>query len=410
MKILVLYPKIPYPLTSGDNLRIYNIFKELSKNHEVYLLYTSTNEQESLRVIEKSGIFKECIPLNLPDSSLIDRAIGLMFLDSKMFSKIGYFKFKNDVKHKVSEIVKKNKIEVIHSHSLFVSLLLSDFNAILKVLDLADSHGLYYKRELQASQNPIDFFTKCCRFIAMRRGENWLLKNFDVTTVVSPVDRKYLKKSNKNADIRVIPNGVDIDYFSPIKSVKEDYPSILFSGAMNYSPNIDAVLYIHKKILPLIRSQIPELRFYIVGTNPHPRIKNLANEPHVIVTGFVEDIRRYIQRANVVLAPMRKGGGIKNKILEAMAMEKPVVTNPMGAEALSEKAKNCLLIGETAEEIANHIIDLLRDEENRIELGKKGREIVMKEYTWDKVAERYEKLYTELLKNKQRAKKLSSLD
>ena len=396
MKILVCTQKIPDPPISGD-LRIYNIFKELSKNHEVYLLYSSTNNQESLAAIEKSGIFEDCIPLNLPDSTLVDRAIGLMFIDSKLFSKIGYFKFKEDVKNKVSEIVKKNKVEVIHSHDLFVSLLLSDYNAIPKVLDLTDSHGLYYKRELQLLQNPIDLFTKCCRFIAMRRGETRLLNNFDVTTVVSPVDLEYLKKSNKNADIRVIPNGVDLDYFSSINNVKEDYPSILFSGTMTFSPNRDAVFYIYKKIVPLIKSQIPELKFYIVGANPTSEIKNLADEDNIIVTGFVEDIRQYIIRASVVLAPMRKGSGIKNKILEAMAMEKPVVTNPMGAEAFNKEVKNCLLIGETADEIASHVINLLRDREKRIELGKKGREIVMKEYTWDKVAEEYMKLYEELV-------------
>ena len=402
MKILVCTQKIPYPLTSGDNLRIYNIFKKLSKNHRVYLLYnnTSQNNQESLAVIEKSGIFKDCTPLNLPESSLIDRAIGLMFSDSKLFSKIGYFKFKEDVKNKVSEIVKKNKIEVIHSHDLFVSLLLSDFNAIPKLLDPTDSHALYYKRELRSLQNPIDFFTKFLRFIAMRRGENRLLKKFDVTTVVSPIDQKYLKKLDKDANIMVIPNGVAVDYFSPIKSVKEDYPSILFSGTLNFSPNIDAIFYIHNKILPLIRAQIPELKFYVVGANPSPKIKNMANEDNIIVTGFVEDIRHYILKASVVLAPMRKGSGIKNKILEAMAMEKPVVTNPTGVEALSKEAKSCLLIGETADKIANHVINLLRDGEKRIELGKKGREIVMREYTWDRVAEKYEKLYMGLLKKK----------
>lgn len=402
MKILVCTQKIPYPLTSGDNLRIYNIFKELAKNHEVYLLYndTSKNNQESLAVIEKSGIFEDCISLNLPSSSLIDRAIGLMFLDSKLFSTRGYFKFKKDVKNKVSEIVKKNKIEIIHSHDLFVSLLLSDFNTVPKVLDLTDSHGLYYKRELQSLQNPINFFTKCSRFIAMRRGETRLLKNFGVTTVVSPIDQEYLKKLDKNGDIRVIPNGVDINHFSPIKDVKEDYPIILFSGTMNFSPNMGAVFYIYKKILPLLRLQMPDLKFYVVGRDPPRDIKNLADNDHIIVTGYVDDIREYISKASVVLVPMKSGSGIKNKILEAMAMEKPVVTNPMGAEALSEEAKNCLLIGETTDEIANHVINLLRDRTKRVELGKKGRETVMKEYSWDRVAEKYEKVYMELLKSK----------
>ena len=169
---------------------------------------------------------------------------------------------------------------------------------------------------------------------------------------------------------------------------------------MKFPPNINAVFYIYKKILPLIRSQISDLKFYIVGRDPPRNIKNLADNDHIIVTGFVDDIRHYILKASVVLAPMKSGSGIKIKILEAMAMGKPVVTNPMGAEAFNKEVKNCLLIGETADEIANHVITLLRNKEKRVDVGKKGREIVMKEYTWDRLAEKYEKVYIELLKSK----------
>ncbi|MHB8104774.1 MAG: glycosyltransferase family 4 protein, partial [Dehalococcoidales bacterium] len=220
---------------------------------------------------------------------------------------------------------------------------------------------------------------------------------FPVTTVVSPMDKKFLNKLNKKADVRVIPNGVDINYFSARDVIEEDYPSILFFGTMDFSPNVDAALYIYHEILPLIRVKIPNVKFYIAGADPSPEIKKLAKDNNIIVTGFIEDIRFELQRANVVLVPMRKGSGIKNKILEAMAMETPIVTNSIGAEALSEEAKNCLLIGDTADAIADHVVNLLINPERGLNLAKRGRTVVMRQYTWDGVAKQYEELYLELL-------------
>ncbi len=270
---------------------------------------------------------------------------------------------------------------------------LADFGCIPKVLDLVDCSSLYYKRELRFSKSPVELFKNCFKLFRATRIENYLLGRFDATTVVSPVDKWFLRRLNMEADIRTIRNGVDVDSFSLGNNVNEDYPSILFSGDMSYSVNIDAALYIHRKILPLIRSEVAEIKFYIVGKNPHYKIKKLAKDCRVVVTGFVENMGRYISRSSVVLAPMRKGSGIKNKILEAMALGKPVVTNPIGAESLDQDALECLVIGKNAEEIAQKTIELLRNRHLRSHLGRRASEIIRQKYTWEACATEYEKLY-----------------
>lgn len=398
MNILVCTKTIPYLLTSGDNLRIHNIFSILSKSHNVYLLYNNSEEnQRCLPYIKNIGIFKDCIALSLPGGTIYDRTFSLILSGSKVNQDWGLYKHKYLVNSSLHEIIEKYQIDIIHSNFVFMNLLISDFYDVPKVLDLTDSHSLYYKRELFRCDSLIDFCFNLCRFMAFRIGERNLMNQFDKTTVVSSVDQAYLQKLDTKVPVTVIPNGVDTNYFSKINTINEDYPSILFSGNMSFPPNIDAVLYIYSKILPLIKLQIPNVKFYIVGTDPSPVVKNLHDGKNIIVTGFVDDIRQYICRGSVILVPMRKGGGLKNKILEAMAMEKPVVTNSMGAESFNDDIKNCLFIGNTEQELSNQVINLLQDTEARSQSGTIGRKIILDEYSWDFVAKKYEQLYLELL-------------
>ncbi len=398
MRILICTFKIPYPLTGGGNLRIFNIGKGLSSENDIFLFYfrTPSDNQNDLEALRRSNIFKDCIHTEWPHS-FAQRAVNYILLRSNLFYRSGLPRFKRVVKSKVEEIVAQNRIDVVHLHGPLLGMLLAEFVSVPKVLDLGDSLSLQAKRDVQLSSHWRDFFINYCRSVRLTREEKYLLQNFAPTTVVSPVDKRHLSKLNQSADIRVIPNGVETDYFSPREDIEEDHPSILFAGVMSYPPNIDAALYIYREILPLIRSQIPDLKFYIIGRDPASKIKNLAKDNHIIVTGFVEDIRQYILKASVVLCPMRRGSGIKNKILQAMATGKAVVTNPMGAEALEQDAEECLVIAETATEIAQKTIELLGDKALRQNLGRKASELMARKYTWEDCSRNYENIYMELL-------------
>jgi glycosyltransferase involved in cell wall biosynthesis len=392
MRILVCTPHLSYPPIDGASLRIFKIFEFLSKSHDIYLFFlkNSIKDLQAAEIYYNRGIFKDFFHLKPPEFP--EKIISFL---TRSFLNREVPRFKRIVKQEIKRIVKEKDIDIMHVHLLPMGLLLADFNSIPKVLDLTDSMTLYWLRELRLLRNPFSFFLNCFYFMKAARNERYLLGKFDITTVVSPVDKECLRKLNKAASVRVIRNGVDIHYFSS-KCVEEDYPSILFSGNMSYPPNVDAALYIAREILPLIRSEIPETKFYIVGAHPPDVIKKLSKNEGVVVTGFVDDVSEYISKASVVLALVRRGCGIKNKILEAMALGKPVVTNPMGAESLCQNAKCCLAIGKNSHEIAKKTVELLKNKALREDLGRKTAEVMKKRYAWEFCSKEYEKIFQQI--------------
>ncbi len=395
MKLLVCTMSIPYPLVNGEAQRVYNISKRLSQTHDVYLFsfIGSSNGQHDLNLIKKQGIFRDCFSLNLPKRRAINKFADLSLPIPRFFWRFRYSRLGDQAKSMIEEIINEKKIDVIHSYSALMGLLLPSIKHIPKVLDLQDSGTLLYKRKLQLSFNPVDVYL----LFRMMIWEKYLLSRFDMTTVVSAVDKYYLRKLNRKASIRIVPIGVDTVFFRPAEHIEEDYPSIVFHGVMDYDPNVDSALYTYKEILPAIRARMPEVKFYIAGTNPSPEIKKLSKNSRIVVTGYVKDLREYILKASVVLAPMRKGHGMKTKILEAMALGKPVVTNPMGAEALDQDTQNCIAIGKTPAEIAEKVLRLLENSDLRRELGKKASQIVKERYTWEICSQRYDEIYKSLL-------------
>ena len=380
-------------------MHIYNICKYLSeRGNDVFLAYFSHHGKGSSNEDVMNTIAKDMLLLDYPD--FYDQIYGKLYKIFLSLYPFSHISLKPRPIRLIQENIRKfiatNNIDIIHVHSLITGLLLIDFRKTPKLLDLTDSMSLALKREIQEN----GFRKKMRSYLLYNwcKGiEKTLLRDSDFVTVVSPIDREMLKRLYRKVRAEVIPNGVDFNYFSPRDGVHKEYPSILFHGTMDFLPNIRAAKYICNEIFPIIKSEIPDARFLIVGSNPVDEIKKFDEYSDITVTGYVEDIRDYLSRASVCLYPMKSGSGIKNKILEAMAMGKPVVTNPLGVEALSEGARNCLLVGKTGGDIAAHVIHLLRDREKRVELGKKGREIVMKEYSWDTVAEKYENIYMELL-------------
>lgn len=297
---------------------------------------------------------------------------------------------------KVDEIVKNEHIDMLFVKDLFFSLFLADYDKP-KILDISDARSLFFKRELKRPSSPINHVKDFLWYVAFRNYERRLLDKYGGVITVSPVDTAYLKKLNNKARIYTIPLGVDVEYFKPLNNVNEDFPSMTFIGTLTFSPNTDSVHYIYSDIFPLIKSHVPGIKFYIVGMNPPNDILQMSKNPDVVVTGYVDDIRPYIQRSSIILAPMRKGGGMKHKIFEAIAMEKTVVTNPMGAEALNRNMRDCIVVTEKPADIANAVITLLDRPEERMKLGKQGREILIEDYSTSQIARQYEKIFNTIV-------------
>jgi sugar transferase (PEP-CTERM/EpsH1 system associated) len=179
-------------------------------------------------------------------------------------------------------------------------------------------------------------------------------------------------------------NGVDTDYFQPHPNLPNPYPqgvqSLVFTGAMDYWPNVDAVKWFAENVFPLVRKECPEARFYIVGSKPAEAVRALANDA-VIVTGRVDDVRPYLQHATAAVAPMRIARGIQNKVLEGMAMQKPVIVSPQGLEGIDASPGTEVLLAESADEFADLVLQVCAGAYPA--MGRAARERVQADFVWE---------------------------
>ena len=182
----------------------------------------------------------------------------------------------------------------------------------------------------------------------------------------------------------IIPPGVDLEFFRP-QPVSSISPSITFIGSMNYLPNVASILHFYSKIYPYIKRELPNVKFYVVGREPDNRIKKLSFDPSVIVTGSVNDVRPYLAASEVFVNPIIiDDGGIKNKVLEAMAMGKAVVSTPLGARDIGATDYENIVIARNDREFAGKVVELLKDEKERRRIGNNARKFVEENYSWEK--------------------------
>jgi glycosyltransferase involved in cell wall biosynthesis len=267
----------------------------------------------------------------------------------------------------------------------------ADLDHPSKLLELIDSETLQSARRARwrAPRTLV-------RAAAAAVLEGCAVRRFTACTAVSEADARTVRKLAPRVPVQVVPNGVDAEYFSPL-AIKEDPGSLVFTGAMSFPPNVTAVLDFCRHTLPLIQQTMPGVRLTIVGRDPSPAVAALSANPAVTVTGFVEDIRPYLSRSNVTICPMSTGSGIKNKVLEALAMGRAVVTSRLGAEALEVTDGRHLRVADDPQSFAQAVVALLGDEAGRRRLGIAGRALVLRRYTWDACATTYERLYEDLI-------------
>ena len=222
----------------------------------------------------------------------------------------------------------------------------------------------------------------------LRRCEAAVCAAADLTITVSEEDRRTLADVARNARIKSVPTGVDSTYFAPGGRREIPY-RLVFTGAMDWYPNQDAVLYFIDAILPRIRAQIPEVTFTVVGRNPGPHLASLAR-PGVTVTGTVPDVRPHIDEAALYVVPLRAGGGTRLKIFEALAMGKAVVSTTIGAEGLGITSNRDIVLADDPDAFAHAVVSLLQDAPARQRLGRAGRALVESAYTWRHTAQTFE--------------------
>jgi glycosyltransferase involved in cell wall biosynthesis len=231
-----------------------------------------------------------------------------------------------------------------------------------------------------------------------RAWEEQALQQFDGVIAVSDLEQAWVQHRAPVAKVALVPNGVDTEYFSPLHvSASERSPCLVFTGAMHYPPNIDAVIWFCDAILPVLHRKMPHFCFKIVGRTPHPKVCELSQRQGVSVTGEVADVRPYLAEALAMVVPLRSGGGTRLKILQAMSMACPVISTSLGAEGLQVTPGENIRMADNAEQFVNHILALCTAPETAHRLGQAGRRLVTATYDWRKCLAGIDTFYATLL-------------
>jgi glycosyltransferase involved in cell wall biosynthesis len=213
---------------------------------------------------------------------------------------------------------------------------------------------------------------------------------FDSVVAVSREDREQMEREYGVENVYDVPTGVDTDFFRPSNQRERKPHNLVFTGSMDWLPNEDAIRYFTEHIMPRIKRSVPDVTLTVVGRDPYPGLVELSKQdPSVIVTGRVEDVRPYMDEAAVYIVPLRIGGGTRLKIYEAMAMEKPIVSTSIGAEGLPVTNGTEILLADTPESFADSVVRLFQNTDLAEQIGQRGAARVRKEFGWESVADSF---------------------
>lgn len=394
MNILFITPSVPSRL---HRIRSYDLIKALSKRHKIHLLsLDSNNDFLPLELMKSVATFS--VVYKAKWKSYVDCIISLF---SWLPLEISFCK-SVEMKRKVREIIETKKIDLIYVKRLrsyqFVDNLKYDLPIIV---DTTDAMSLFYKRAYKNAPwyKKALFFEEFIKYLLYERFIS--KKNINLVTC-SLVDKDYLHSKYDNLKIDVIPNIVDTEFFKRTLSENNssvEKHSILFSGLMDKFVNIEGADFFVKKVFPIILAKYSDARLYIVGPNPVSHIKRYSSK-NIIVTGFVQELRDFMRKAKVVVCPIITGTGVRNKILQAWAMEKPVVSTTVGWQGLAGKDREHLLLADKPEFFAKCITDLFENAEFSKGLAKNGRKLAETSYSDAVVRNTIESFFYKIAKSR----------
>jgi len=397
MRILIITDRIPYPVIKGAPLRTYNLLRRIAREHEVWLVaFVETPDeaegvshmQEFCRGVETANIQQLgalARPGDLFRYALAGKPVELRLMYSEeLVSKIRH----------LASTVDFDIVQMEHSYmAMYLEALPRHMQSktVLMFLDIIfGKFDRTYRIESKLARKlRLWLYSRM-----MRRWEPRYAERFGRCVTVSKVDRDLLIAANPRLQVDVVPNGVDTQVYQPLPQ-EGTLPALLFVGNMDYVACADAVVYFCREILPRIQQMIGAMEMWIVGTDPRPEVRRL-NGNGVHVTGRVEDVRPYYSRSTAFVVPLRAGGGTRLKILEAMALGRPVVSTSIGCEGLDVVDGEHLFIADSPEQFAEKTVRFLTDEALRQRITTKARQLVVTYYDWDVIARTLMQIYAEM--------------
>jgi polysaccharide biosynthesis protein PslH len=390
MRILWIKAGGIFPLDTGGKIRSFHIARELARKHEV-TLFTYYAEHNGDQHPSLAAIFSDVVlaPLRLPAKKSLG---GVAQFCRSVLSGRPYTMSKYDcpaLRERVGEVLRRQFDAIVCDFLCPADLL--DWNAgCPTVLFTHNVEAQIWERHCKVARNPLWKLASYLEYKALARAEAKYVRLAACVLTVSETDRAFFTGYTEPTRITAIPTGVDTEYFQP-RPGAETPGAIVFTGSMDWMPNEDGVLWFADEVMPLIRHEAPDAEFWVVGRNPSAAVRSLERPGSgTHVTGRVEDIRPYLERAAVYAVPIRSGSGTRLKIFEAMAAGKAIVSTTIGAEGLPVTHGTDILLADSPDEFAAQVVALLKDANERGRIGASARALVERNYGWGRVAAEFE--------------------
>jgi polysaccharide biosynthesis protein PslH len=392
MKILYVMPSILHPTIRGE-LRHYHFLTRLARRHEITLVVLNGNDVPQAVLDELKQLTTHLVRVGAPPPRRPARrgvAGAMASLQWRLRKVLVFRRGIAEMKQCVEQLMRGGGFDVLLISGSDLYPIAEGLHGAPMVVDWCDTDSVRMRLALRHT-GLLEWPLRFLRYQQTRRVEDRVFRKFRHITFVSRRDRDAAIGVARRGTI--IPNGCDLAYWS--RKGGERATRIVFTGVLDYEPNADAARYLLSTIAPLVRREIPDLEVVIAGRNPSPDVVAMAAQaPGVTVTGSVPDLRPYLESAAVFVAPLRFASGMQNKILEAMAMELPVVTTPVAAEGFRADGDENppLLVGRHARELAAHITSIIRDPVTARRLGAEGRRYVNQHCDWERSTQMLDQL------------------
>lgn len=423
MKLLFLTPQLPYPPKQGTALRNWGLISHLAKRHEVWLL--SFDDTGSIHPVLQSTC-KAIATFSTPRRTKADRLRTLL---TSATPDMGWRLWLPDFAAKFASWVAQENFDIIQIEGIELaryalqSLRWAIPSAISNLQSpiVFDDHNCEYLMQQRWFErdvkNPKRWHAAAYSFVQWRRLiglERAILRRAAATLCVSSQDRDSIQRLDPSITPQVILNGIDVAAYEEIEDWRLEIsrklpnsnlqspnsnlqspisPSLVFTGKMDFRPNIDAMLWFAQAVWPAIKQAHPNTQLRIVGQKPSARLDGLRSDPNIVLTGEVDDVRPHIAQASVYIAPLRIGSGTRFKLLEAMAMRKAIVSTSLGCEGFEVTDGREMLIADTPSDFAQAINTLLNNEAKRNALGQAAHQFVSATYDWAAIVPKLEAIY-----------------
>lgn len=398
LNILQLVPQVPYPLTDGGKVGIFNITKHLSlRGHKLTMLALDVSGYADLEALR--GLCQLILVPHSNKNSLFGAAVNL-------FSSLPYniSKYRSrEFEKRLRQLLKEGTFDIVHIdhlHMAHYGLLCKEQAGIPVALREHNVESTIVERYAKTARSRILRTWLTMQGDRIRAYEGSLARHMDVCSMITPEDEKRLLELQPDAQTVVIPAGVEEEMFVGGETVGAIPHSMALVGNYEWLPNRDSLGWFLEKIFPLIKASNPLSRAFIIGKNIPTKIKDHPPEG-VVIRGFVNDIKRELQQYEILAVPLRVGGGIRLKILESFALRVPVVSTSIGCEGTRAIPGKHLLVADTEREFAAQVVGLLGNVNLQRSLKQNALDLAVEHYRWERIAEQFETVYTGIIQKYQ---------